>query len=356
MAAKSSLAAMIASAPHGEYQLYTNIAKAFSGIENSADAHVVADGNCTFQKQNVASADVDTLSELARSKGQEERFFDYLACVASCSTNEIKLGNGRTTIMLTTDSQSNKISVARLSVSIPQNTQAELVIRQQNQAPLLVQLVVNVGKNASVALMFIEDSADKLFTRTTISQSADSHTYLFLQNTQSVIARNEVDVQLLGEGASLEMGGIYRADQDHKVDNVTTVRHLVGNCSSNQLFKGIANDESKISFSGLIVVPQGSQKTMASQVNRHMLNSEKAHAYAKPQLEIYADDVKCSHGATTGQLDATQLFYMQQRGIDENTARQLLSAAFLSEVLAKIPAEDIRTELTNSLTKTDEIE
>ena len=159
-------------------------------------------------------------------------------------------------------------------------------------------------------------------------------------------------VDLIGEGSDVNVSGLYLCGGDEKVQIRTEVRHRVPSCTSYQLFNGIAAGTSKVKFYGKIVVAPDAQKTEAYQTNHNLIVSSGAKAEAKPQLEIYADDVKCSHGATTGQLDTNALFYMQQRGLSLPQARQLLLAAFLEETLNGLPeteADRFRTLIAENL-------
>ena len=144
---------------------------------------------------------------------------------------------------------------------------------------------------------------------------------------------------LKGEGANVNVSGIYLCPGSEKVKLSLDVVHQVPHCSSSQLFKGIVSAESTVDFYGKIVVEQDAQKTEAYQENHNLLLSDQAKVNTKPQLEIYADDVKCSHGATFGELDKDALFYLETRGISEDLAKKILLNAFIEEVLQKIEDE-----------------
>jgi len=148
--------------------------------------------------------------------------------------------------------------------------------------------------------------------------------------------RNETIVNLDEPGAEAEIMGLYLVDKQQHVDNQVLVRHNAENCFSNELFKGILDDEATAVFNGHILVQPGAQKTNAYQNNKNILLTDNAKVTAKPFLEIYADDVKCSHGATVGQLDEDALFYLKQRGICDLNAKMLLMYAFAEEVIRNI--------------------
>ena len=138
------------------------------------------------------------------------------------------------------------------------------------------------------------------------------------------------------------LNGLYIGNKKQHIDNQTSVYHAKPNCQSNELYKGILDDESTGVFNGRIHVFKDAQKTNAYQSNKNVLLSERANMYAKPQLEIYADDVKCSHGATTGQLDDDALFYLRARGINAHDAKALLNFAFAGDVIEKINIPDLK--------------
>ena len=154
-----------------------------------------------------------------------------------------------------------------------------------------------------------------------------------------------LDVTLAGEGSQANIYGAYVCGGEEKVKIAVDMHHDLPHCNSRQLFKGIAGGKSKVDFYGKIIVAQDAQRTEAYQENHNILLSDDAKVDTKPQLEIYADDVKCSHGSTVGQMDDAALFYMRQRGIDEKEARLLLKAAFITEVIETIPLESLRDRL-----------
>ncbi len=154
----------------------------------------------------------------------------------------------------------------------------------------------------------------------------------------------KIAAELTGAGANFRMSGLYLSGADEKVNIVTEIKHLVPETSSNQLVNGIAGGKAHANFYGRIVVAQDAQKTEAYQTNHNILLSEGAKVDTKPQLEIYADDVKCSHGATIGRLDEQEQFYMRSRGIPEEEAKFLQLVSFLSPVLEAVP-EDRKEEL-----------
>lgn len=163
------------------------------------------------------------------------------------------------------------------------------------------------------------------------------------------IARNDISATLAGEGAECTLNGLYVADGDQLVDTHTTIDHAQPHCPSHEVYKGILSGNAKAVFNGKIIVRQDAQKTDAKQTNKALLLSGDATINTKPQLEIFADDVKCTHGATIGQLDDDALFYLRARGIGQADARNILIHAFASDVLNGVTHEAVRTRLEEVL-------
>ena len=163
------------------------------------------------------------------------------------------------------------------------------------------------------------------------------------------IVRNDAQARLDGEGVECTLNGLYLANGRRLVDNHTTIRHAKPHCSSHELYKGILDGEARAVFNGKIIVDIDAQKTDAKQTNKALLLSEDAQINTKPELEIFADDVKCTHGATVGQLDDDALFYLRARGLGLDQARSVLIHAFASDLLNRIAIEPVRAQLDELL-------
>ena len=174
---------------------------------------------------------------------------------------------------------------------------------------------------------------------------------LYLSPTEVSTGASEahITVEQKGEGCQTEIYGLAFLHGEEQVQLTTNVQHLVGGGNSRQLIKFVLDDASRGEFYGQLRIAPDAQKTEAHQTNRNLLLSEQAVMRTRPQLEIYADDVKATHGATTGQLDDSALFYMQQRCLDETTARRLLIAAFMKDVLATISDEALRERMLSAI-------
>jgi Fe-S cluster assembly protein SufD len=158
------------------------------------------------------------------------------------------------------------------------------------------------------------------------------------------LARTDLNVVLDAEGSECTLNGLYMASGERLIDNHTRIDHARPHCTSHELYKGILDGRARGVFNGRIVVHRDAQKTDARQTSKTLLLSDDAIIDANPQLEIYADDVKCTHGASIGQLDAEALFYLRTRGIGPAEARRLLTYAFANDILSRIGIESLRAE------------
>jgi Fe-S cluster assembly protein SufD len=165
------------------------------------------------------------------------------------------------------------------------------------------------------------------------------------------LARADIGVVLDGENAEASLDGLYLGDGSQQADTHLTMRHAAAHCESHQLYKGILGGKAKAVFNGRIIVDQNSQKTDANQSNRNLLLSDDAVVNSNPQLEIFADDVRCTHGSTVGQLDDEAIFYLRSRGIGRDEAVQLLTLAFAGEILERIPVVELRERLETVVTE-----
>jgi Fe-S cluster assembly protein SufD len=165
------------------------------------------------------------------------------------------------------------------------------------------------------------------------------------------LARNDIVADIVAAGASVNLRGLYLAAGDQHIDNHTRVDHRVGPATSSEEYRGILNGRARCVFNGKAIVHEGADGTDADQSNHNLLLSDKAEIDTKPELEIYADDVKCSHGATVGQLDKTALFYLRSRGLDKDEATQVLTRAFASAILGKLAIGECHEYLAAAMDK-----
>ncbi|MGL4519055.1 MAG: Fe-S cluster assembly protein SufD [Phocaeicola sp.] len=253
------------------------------------------------------------------------------------------------------------VNILRADVNFMVNRRVLIILEDRAEARLLVcdhamdevnflatQVIeVFVGDGALFDLYELEEThtATTRISNLYVSQQANSNVLLNGMTLHNGTTRNTTEVVLHGPGAEVSLCGMAIADKKEQIDNHTTIEHLASDCNSRELFKYVLDDESVGAFTGRVVVHPGAQRTSSQQTNRNICVTKKAHMYTQPQLEIYADDVKCSHGATVGQLDEKALFYMQQRGIGLKEARLLLMFAFVNEVIDTIRLEPLKDRL-----------
>ncbi|MGM0666207.1 MAG: Fe-S cluster assembly protein SufD [Bacteroidota bacterium] len=212
---------------------------------------------------------------------------------------------------------------------------------------------VYVGENAHFDILRVQNehnNAAKL-THTFIHQERNSFAISNNISLHGGMIRNSTYHRLNGEGAECNAFGLYLTDRWQHVDNFVSIDHAAPHCKSNQLFKGVLDDNASGAFNGRILVNRGAQKTLAYQKNNTILLTDDARMDTKPQLEIYADDVKCSHGATVGQLDEDAMFYLRSRGISKEEARLMLMFGFAHEVIEKISTEALRIRIDDLVLK-----
>jgi Fe-S cluster assembly protein SufD len=253
------------------------------------------------------------------------------------------------------------INILRADVDFMVNRRVLIVLEEGAKACLLVcdhamdnvnflstQVIeVFAGKNAVLDLYELEETDTNTVRISTmyLRQEAGSNVLLNGMTLHNGISRNTVEVALVGENAEINLCGMAIADKNQRVDNHTFIDHLAPDCKSNELFKYILDGQAVGIFTGKVLVRPGAQCTRSQQTNRNLCITPEARMYTQPQLEIYADDVKCSHGATVGQLDENALFYMRTRGIPEKEARLLLMFAFVNEVIDTIRLDALRERL-----------
>lgn len=201
---------------------------------------------------------------------------------------------------------------------------------------------VQVQAEAQNALQFV---TTRLFLR------SQSYAQLFAVALEGHFTRHLVEAKLLGERARCDINGLAVLSGENRVYGHTEVEHIKSHCSSHQLYKGILEGNTRSEFDGAIVIHSGAAGSDASQLNHNLLLSENAQVFTRPKLRISNDDVKCSHGATVGQLNPEQLFYLASRGLDSATARGVLTAGFAREVIEKIPVSSLRKRLDSLINR-----
>ena len=239
----------------------------------------------------------------------------------------------------------------RVLVIVEEGAEARLLFCDHavDDRPFLTTQVIEayVGDNAQLSLYCLEETHYKntRVSNVYVSQQANSHFDHNVITRHNGVTRNRLDLVFKGEGAECELNGCVIADKDQQVDNNTLIDHQVGHCGSRELYKYVLDDEAVGAFAGRVLVRHGSQKTTSEERNQNLCMTRQVRMFTQPMLEIDADDVKCSHGSTVGQLNDAALFYMQQRGISIKEARLLLEFAFVGEVIDKISLAPLRERL-----------
>ncbi|NQZ38278.1 MAG: Fe-S cluster assembly protein SufD [Crocinitomicaceae bacterium] len=212
-----------------------------------------------------------------------------------------------------------------------------------NKAFANVTSEISVGKNAFLTIDKIQYEAENTSHISTeqVSQEKDSTFTINTITLNGGLVRNNLNIEVIGENCETNLNGTYLLKGKQHVDNHTVVDHTVPNCNSNELYKGVIDDQATAVFNGKVFVRRDAQKINAFQSNGNVLMSDNATVNSKPELEIYADDVKCSHGSTTGQLDEEAVFYLRARGLSEKSARKLMVSAFIGDALDKIENKDV---------------
>ena len=210
---------------------------------------------------------------------------------------------------------------------------------------------VVVGPNAVIDHYKLQRESTEAFHLATLQlhQERDANFSSHSISWGGGIVRNDVNALLDGEGGETTLNGLYMVEGKQLVDNHMRVEHAKPHCDSHELYKGILEGKARAVFNGRIYVHEGAQKTDAKQTNRNLLLSPEAVCNSNPQLEIFADDVKCTHGSTVGQLDDLAVFYLRSRGIGEEAARSLLTYAFAADIVGRIKVPEVRRDLEEFL-------
>lgn len=254
-------------------------------------------------------------------------------------------------------SDENLLVQYRNLIIMEESSQANVLVCDHSLSPkrFISNVVTEIAIGANAQLEFVkmqnEHNESNQLTHTYVKQERDSKMISNVLSLHGGFIRNNLNMQLAGEGADAHAYGLYLTDRTQHTDNYTFIDHAVPNCTSNELYKGILDDQATGAFNGRILVRRDAQKTQAYQSNNNLLLTADAKMNTKPQLEIYADDVKCSHGATIGQIDYEALFYMRARGIGEREAKLLLMFGFAHEVVKRVSIESLRERVDDLVNK-----
>lgn len=253
------------------------------------------------------------------------------------------------------------VNLLRSTVDLMVNRRVLIILEEEAEAQFLFcdhaidnknflstqVMEIHVADRASLALYELEETHEQCrrFSNTYVRLATESRATLNTVTLQTGLTRNQTDVTLSGEGSSVALYGGVIAGNGQYVENNTFIDHKAGKCQSEELYKYVLEDNAVGAFAGRVLVRENAQQTVSKETSANLCTSRNARMYTQPMLEIYADDVKCSHGSTVGQLNDAAIFYMQQRGIPADEARLLMKFAFIGEVIDTIPMTILRDRL-----------
>jgi Fe-S cluster assembly protein SufD len=250
---------------------------------------------------------------------------------------------------------SANVSQVRIDIDVAPRSQATFIEYQSSAgdgdlyANVAVNLALNDGARADYVRLQVREARHSQTGYHAVSLGRDAHLRQASFDLGGALVRNDLDVSIDQPGATAEFGGLYLVGDGQHMDNHTRVDHRVGPATSRQEYRGILAGKARGVWNGKAIVHEGADGTDAEQSNHNLPLSQRAEINAKPELEIYADDVKCSHGTTVGQLDENALFYLRTRGLDRDEARQALTRAFAYAIVGRLPVEHIETFLLGEI-------
>lgn len=320
---------------------------------------------CLFRKEPVTSTDLaDIIAKAQEHIGDDPLIADNLATAdGQVQGVQIEIPAGYTAEGIlyihfrypeTVAGKGHKYTL-RNAVRVGRNASAKIVI--YHHGALTPQSVVNnlttvdTAAGASVELIEVAETRAIYFGTLLTSAHRDSHMEMTTIDLNNDYLRRNQFVTLKEQGAACDLEGVYMTDGTQQCDNYIRMHHAVPHCNSNQLFKGVAGGKSHAIFTGQIYVAKDAQKTVALQENHNIVLSDEAKVDTRPQLEIYADDVKCNHGATIGRLDPEAIYYMRQRGIGIEAAKRIQIEGFIDDIVDHIRIEDFQHLLRDKIAK-----
>jgi Fe-S cluster assembly protein SufD len=372
---------------------YTNVAKVADFLTNNFDrsrpqsvadhdeldtsafehALVFVNGRCDLERSHAGTlpsgAVIDSLARasnerpelaepmLSRTADLGDRAFVALNAAFQQDGALVSIPSGATLenpiylIFISTEAATECIDHPLILIRIGEGASATVVARHVSvgNAAYTKNVVsdIELADAANLQHVGLELESESAFHLATLNVriGRDAHFTSHAISLGAALARQEIRAVLEGQGAECTLNGLYIASGDRHVDNQTVVDHVEPHGTSRELYKGILSNRAKGVFNGTVIVRQDAQKTSAEQSNPNLLLSSDAEVDTRPNLEIHADDVKCTHGATVGRLDDDAMFFLRARGISERSARQMLSHAFASEVIDRIPDEPLRDHI-----------
>jgi Fe-S cluster assembly protein SufD len=331
------------------------VSKQLLNIENCRRV-IFVDGQLSAALSSPLTSNI-SLSDSQRPPQAEP--FDFLNAAFSSKEVRIRLSDDSAQPLYVayvwTEAANGVMAHPRISLAVDRNAQATLIehhLGLNTEANFTNAIFdIDVGEHAALKHVRIQDDAVGNFNvgaiRVDIARSGSYTQYDYTLG--GALARADIDVRLIGEAAQVELHGLIFARQIQHLDVHTCIEHRAPNTRSREDYRGIADDRGRVVFNGKVIVAKDAQRTDAAQSSRNLLLSPHAEIDTRPELQIDANDVKCAHGATVGQLDAAALFYLQSRGIEQKEARALLTQAFAAELIERAPLSIVREHVMQRL-------
>ena len=323
------------------------------------------ESNSMITNRDITVTDLASLKEFPSQMGKlslhDTRIFEAFNSAFPTNGLLVQIPKGHTSTkplhVIHIASGSGQLSQPRHLIIAEEGSEAEVIFsyHSENAKGCLTNSVLEcfVSNNAKLGIDIIqnEESLNSNIYSTHVHQSRDSHFKINTLTLNGQFVRNDLNIRVDAQNCESILNGAYILNEDQHVDNHTIVDHLSPNCNSSELYKGVISDKATAVFNGKVFVRQDAQKVNAFQSNANILLSDDATINSKPELEIYADDVKCSHGSTTGQLDEEALFYLRSRGIPMEQAKELLVKAFVADVIENIDIDAVRKYIGDLIDK-----
>ena len=331
-----------------EYKSESGVADITDQVLSAIDAHwlVVRDGVPDDTLPNIDGVDIERLSDTDCSALSADDALSAFNVALLQDGVKIRVGRGteldRPFAILNIDSSGHRVAQSRVVIELAANSRLELIecALSSDSGVQFTNSVVDVDlKNAAcLAHARVQDRhpGHSGVYRLQASLARDASIQHSCFDFGGALSRNDVVTNIKGTGAAVGLNGLYLAGGEQHIDNHTSIVHGVGPATSDEEYRGIVTGRAHCVFNGKVIVAEGADGTNSSQSNHNLLLSDRAEIDTKPELEIYADDVKCAHGATVGQLDRSALFYLQSRGLDHDQARQILTRAFAAGMLSSL--------------------
>ena len=347
----------IPSKKHEDWK-YTNIKRLFdNGLNLVSATDITFNSIDGVETQCIASVQEDALIGSTAIHTKEAHAALNTALFEKALVIRVKKGaqvENELILNQTINFKEGEFSATRVLIVVEDN--ASLKVQHHYTGSSLNSSLLNnltevfVGQNARLELNYVQEIGEgNLMTTTEVECQRDSNFTTNCIQLSGSFLRNNLNIRLKGENIETHLNGFYMLNDKELFDNHTLVDHLVPHCESNEIYRGILAGKSTGVFNGKVFVHRDAQKTNGYQSNNNILLSDDATMNSKPELEIYADDVRCSHGSTTGQLDEDAVFYLRARGLDEFGATALLLTAFASDVLNAISSEELRAVLEEKI-------